>query len=153
MTWTFRLISLLLFTGLESLAQTSGKAGFDKFIFGSSPSDYKDIRLEIDEGNTKLYTSKTHPSVSGVDFDAVNLTFNSNKLTSVAVKTINGTGNNFLKALKDSYGAPAKSNPSTGVYEWKNNQINLIFQKNSNSQDASVSFYSVELYNAMKKKK
>jgi hypothetical protein len=150
MTWTLRLVFLILFTGLESVAQTSEKAGFDKFIFGSSPSDYKDLRLEIDEGNTKLYTSKTPPSVSGVDFDAVNLTFNSNRLTSVAVKTIHGTGNNFLNALKSSYGTPVKSNPSTGVYEWKNDKVNLIFQKNAHSQDASVSFYSVD---ATKKKK
>jgi hypothetical protein len=141
--WTFRLIFLFLFAGLESIAQTSGKAGFDKFIFGSSPSDYKDIKLEIDEGNTKLYISKSRPAVSGVDFDEIQLTFNSNRLTSVTVKTLNGTGGNFLKALKNSYGTPAKSNPSRGVYEWKDDKISLIFQKNADSQDASVSFYSV----------
>jgi hypothetical protein len=135
------------------IAQTTGKAGFDKFVFGSAPSDYKDIQLEIDEGNTKLYTAKASTPLSGVDFDAVNLTFNSNKLTSVAVKTRNGTGANFLNALKNSYGTPLKSNPAKGVYEWKDDKINLVYEKYSNSQDASASFYSVELYNAMKKKK
>jgi hypothetical protein len=55
--------------------------------------------------------------------------------------------------LKNSYGTPLKSNPAKGVYEWKDDKINLVYEKYSNSQDASASFYSVELYNAMKKKK
>jgi hypothetical protein len=149
------LICLLLIPFLVSAqnTKTNEKNGFENYIFGTSPGDYKDLVLEIDEGDTKLYTSQNPVQVNGVEFEQVNVTFCKNKLSSVTLKTKNATGTKFLQTLKETYGEPGKSNSAKGNYEWLDQKLHLLYEKLGTTADASISIYSVELFKSQNKKK
>jgi hypothetical protein len=145
----FLFLLLIPFLGITQNAVE--KKGFEKYIFGTSPTDYNDLVLEIDEGDTKLYSTEKPVPLNGVEFEQVHVTFSKGKLTSVAVKTKNSTGSKFLESLKAQYGQPVKANVTKGLYEWKSTQLQLHYEKNQSGQDASASFYSIQPRSGQKK--
>ncbi|MGZ3918914.1 MAG: hypothetical protein ACXVC7_01410 [Bacteroidia bacterium] len=78
-----KLLFLLIvpFVGLSQGNKILGKAGFENYVFGTSPAEYKNLTLEIDEGNTKLYSAAPTIQVQGVEVSDVNITFLKNQLS------------------------------------------------------------------------
>ncbi|MBA3664619.1 MAG: hypothetical protein H0W61_10470 [Bacteroidetes bacterium] len=113
--------------------------GYNIFKFGSSPKEFKDLSLEIDEGNTKLYSlDKPSIIIEGIDYDFVRLTFLNNKLATISLQTKNLSAHKLLQVLKEEYGSP-KINPKTKACEWKGNLVEVIFTSSKNI--AVVDFY------------
>jgi len=137
---------LILLCPLFSLSQTvkqNSKNGFGNYVFGTSPSEYKNLSLEIDEENTKLYSGQI--TIEGVEFSEVNVTFNKNKLSVISVRTKNSTGNKFFQTLKETYGQPRPSSKIPGNFEWSSEKVYVVYEKNKNGNDAIVSIYSREV--------
>ncbi|MGZ4099134.1 MAG: hypothetical protein ACXVNM_09655, partial [Bacteroidia bacterium] len=77
----FSFILLLTVSCYSQNLKLDAANGYNAFKFGSSPKDFKDLTLEIDDGNTKLYTlERPVINIDGIVFDYVRLTFLNNKL-------------------------------------------------------------------------
>ncbi len=127
-------------------AQTSKldeKNGFKTYVFGSSPKEFSNLVLEIDEGNTKLYSlDQSNINHDGAEFEYIRVTFCKDKLSAISLQTKNSTGKKFLASLKENYGEPVKSNNQKESYEWLSNKCQLVYEKNAKSNDATISFYA-----------
>ena len=114
--------------------------GFDEFTFGSSKQLYKNLTLELEEGNSQLYTvNSNNTKLSGVQLDYFRVTFIKNKLTDISVSTKNTTGAVLFKFLKDNYGSPKKLK---NRFEWIGKNVHIVFELYNNNKDAYVDFYS-----------
>lgn len=119
------------------------KNGFKTFVFGSSPKEFSNLILEIDEGNTKLYSlDETTIKHDGAEFEYIRVTFCKDKLSAISLQTKNSTGQKFLSSLKENYGEPGKTNKQTENYEWLSSKCQLVYEKNAKSNDATISFYA-----------
>jgi hypothetical protein len=118
------------------------KNGFDQFKFGSSPSEYKNLTIEIDEGDSKLYSVNGSSLVmDGIEYDYIRITFTKNKLSAISMRTKNSTGNTLLTNLKASYGEP-KFVQKLKHYEWKGNNVQLVYASVPKN-DGVFDFYKV----------
>ncbi|MBS1634478.1 MAG: hypothetical protein JST26_01060 [Bacteroidetes bacterium] len=136
---------LVLWTSIENLDQ---KNGFGIYIFGSSPNTYKDLYLEIQEGNTTLYSSdEDYIKVDGVKFDYVRVTFIKNKLAAIAMGTKDKSGFKMYQYLIDNFGKPLQLKKSA---EWNGSKVQLSFEKTADSNDAVITLYSKEIYGDQK---
>lgn len=142
---------LLPFFGIAQNNKLQGKSGFENYIFGTTPAEYKNLTLEIDEGNTKLYSASTKVNMTGVEVADMNITFVKNQLSTICLKTKNSTGQKLLQNLKENYGEPNKSGSLKGSYEWIGDKLHLIYEPVKNGTDATASFYSKEMYTKNKK--
>lgn len=124
-------------------AKLDEKNGFDQYKFGTSPELYKNISIEIEEGNSKLYSALAPIIIDGVQFEYVRLTFEKNKLTAISIQSKNSTGQKFLQSLKSSYGDP-KLLPKTKNYQWLGNKVQLIYTSLANN-DGQFDFYAKNL--------
>lgn len=131
-----KLLFLAVMLSFSGMAQQK----FGDFTFGSSPSEYKNLDLEIDEGDTKLYSSSS--KVEGLELADLNITFTKNKLSGIALRTKNAGGEKLLKTLKDTYGEPVIKSASR--MEWKNAKLQIFFEKDKTGKDASASIYTLE---------
>ena len=130
-----------LWTSTENLDQ---KNGIGIYTFGSSPSSYKDLYLEIQEGNTTLYSSdEDYIQIDGVKLDYVRVTFIKNKLAAIALGTKGKSGFKMYQYLIDNFGKPQQLKKSA---EWNGSKVQLSFEKTSDGNDAVVSLYSKEIY-------
>lgn len=119
------------------------KNGFKTYVFGSSPKEFTNLVLEIDEGSTKLYSlNQSNINHDGAEFEYIRITFCKDKLSAISLQTKNSTGQKFLTSLKENYGEPAKSNTVKQNYEWLSNKCQLVYEKNARSNDATISFYA-----------
>ena len=143
---------MLPLIGFSQNNKLQGKAGFENYVFGTPPSQYKNLTLEIEEGNTKLFSALPEINVTGIEISDVNITFLKNQLATICYKTKNSTGKKFLQSLKENYGAPTKSDPAKGNFEWMGDKLHLVYEQNKGNNDATVSFYSKELYSSARKK-
>ncbi len=142
-------IILLLLISFSCISQNKldDKNGFDTYIFGSPPNEYKNLSLEIDEGNVKLYTlTPCAIKMSEIEFQNVNITFIKNKLSAISLQSKNTTGIKLLQILKETYGEPTKSNPTKGNYEWLSAKVELLYEKHPSAKEATISFSSKEIY-------
>ncbi|MGZ3861783.1 MAG: hypothetical protein ACXVPN_00135 [Bacteroidia bacterium] len=133
-------IPLLGFIATNKLDEDNG---FGNYKFGTAPSKYNDLIIELDEGKTKLYSS-TDNSVPVKDVKASNirLTFCKNQLSAICIKSKNGTGVTFLQHLTEKYGTPKKVK---GNYEWLSKKVQLLYEP-IDGKDGAVTFYSREIY-------
>ncbi|MGZ3903414.1 MAG: hypothetical protein ACXVC6_06960 [Bacteroidia bacterium] len=133
-------IPFLAFIATSKLDEDNG---FGNYKFGTSPAQYNDLMIELDEGRTKLYSS-TEVSIPVKDVKAANIrvTFCRNQLSSICIKSKNGTGINFLQYLTEKYGTPQKVK---GNYEWLSKKVQLLYEPIDN-KDGAVTFYSREIY-------
>jgi hypothetical protein len=117
--------------------------GFGAYKFGTPPSQYSDLNLEIDEGKTKLYSSvDNYIPVKGTKITSVQITFCRNMLSAISMVTDKKTGNNLLGYLINKYGTPQKVK---GNYEWMGKKVQLLYEP-IDDFDAKVSFFSREIY-------
>lgn len=136
----FFLLLLLPFFCLPQNQKLDAANGYSYFKFGSSPKDYKDLMVEIDEGNTKLFSlDKPIINIDGIEFEYVHLTFLNNKLVTISLKAQNLSAHKMLQFLKETYGHP-KINPKNKACEWKGNAVDLVFNNTKNV--AVIDFYS-----------
>jgi hypothetical protein len=138
-------ILLCILFPLLGLSQTNSKLlaakGFKNYLFGTSPNDYQNLVLEIEEGNTKLY-SLNEPGlvIDGVEVEYLRVTFTKNKLSDISIQSRNSTGKKLLQNLRENYGEPTRVNKLKKSYEWKNEKLQLLFESNVAGSDATVSF-------------
>jgi hypothetical protein len=140
-----KIILLFIFPliGIAQINKVENNNGFKTYMFGDSPDKYKNLILEIDENNTKLYSlPEDNITVEGVAFEYIRVTFSKNKLSTIAVQTKNATGSNLFNELKKNYGEPSKTNYSKKVSEWMLSGMKVIYEKSSSDKDAVISFYS-----------
>ena len=141
------LFTLISFSGISQNNKLDTKNGFDAFIFGSTPGEYKNLALEIDEGNVKLFSAPKYPlKISEIEFQNINITFVKNKLSCISMQSKNSNGTKLLQVLKETYGEPNKSVPSKGSYEWLSTKVELVYEKSLSSSEATISFSSKEIY-------
>jgi hypothetical protein len=139
-----KLLLVILFPLLAVSQNTKldQKNGFDQFKFGSSPSEYKNLAIEIDEGDSKLYSvAGSSIVIDGIEYDYIRITFTKNKLSAISMRTKNSTGNTLLTNLKSSYGEP-KFVAKAKHYEWKGNTIQLVYAGVQNN-DGVFDFYKL----------
>jgi len=137
------LLTIFPFFCLAQGNKLDEKNGFKTYLFGSSPKEYKNLILEIDEGNTKLYTlDQSNINHDGVEFEYIRVTFCKDKLSAISLQTKNSTGQKFLANLKEGYGEPGKANKVKENYEWLSTKCQLVYEKNARSNDATISFYA-----------
>ena len=133
-------VLFILFVGYSSTNNKLDESnGFENFKFDSPQTTYKNLSIEIDEGNTKLFSIATNEiNIKDVEFDNIRLTFIKNKLNTIALTTKNSTGKVFLDFLKSKYGNPKiyKDN-----FEWMGKKVILIYQPYNSGNDAVVNFY------------
>ncbi|MBA3680708.1 MAG: hypothetical protein H0W73_06025 [Bacteroidetes bacterium] len=136
-------LSLLPFFCLAQTNKLDQKNGFKTYIFGASPKEFTNLVLEIDEGNTKLYSlGQSNINLDGAEFEYIRITFCKDKLSAISLQTKNSTGQKFLSSLKENYGEPGKSNKQKENYEWLSSKCQLVYEKNARSNDATISFYA-----------
>ena len=123
--------------------------GFEKFIFGTPPANYQNLSLEIDEGNTKLYSVNVMPQINGAELNYVRLTFCKNQLSAISIATKNSSAPKFMHYLLDNFGPPATVK---GNSEWKSKKVHLIYEP-SGGNNAIVSYYSNEVCKKITKAK
>ena len=117
------------------------KYGFEKYVFGTSPKEYSNLVLEIDEGAVQLYSyGQSFTRFENVTFEDVYITFNKDKLSTISFKTKNATGSKMLQNLKQIYGEPKKSLINKGDYEWLGVKVKLLYEPISTT-DALITFY------------
>ncbi|MBA2612625.1 MAG: hypothetical protein H0U95_11675 [Bacteroidetes bacterium] len=140
---TIVLLLIVPFLGLTQINKLDEKNGFKNFLFGTSPAEYKNLILEIDDGNTKLYSLDQSPiRLDDIDFEYLRLTFYKNKLSSISLQTKNANGTKFFQNLKENYGEPVKINKLKENYEWKSTKYQVLYENNEISGDATTSFYT-----------
>lgn len=116
--------------------------GYANFKFGSSPKDFTDLSIEIDEGKTKLYSvAKPVINIDGIVFDYIRLTFLNNKLCTISMQTKNLSAFKMLQFLKESYGIPVQISKTD--CEWKGKSVNVIC--NITKGIAVIDFYSKKI--------
>ena len=114
--------------------------GIGNFVFGTSKEQFKNMTLEIEQGNSQLYTIDSGTlKIDGVQLDYLGVSFIKNKLSTVSVSTKNFTGAAFFKYLKENYGTPIKTK---NQFEWRGKHITIILELYKNNKDASIDFYS-----------
>jgi hypothetical protein len=138
-------ILLCILFPLLGLSQTNTKLhaakGFKNYLFGTSPNDYKNLVLEIEEGHTKLYTlNEPGLVIDGVEVEYLRVTFTRNKLSDISIQSRNSTGKKLLQNLRENYGEPTRVNKLKKSYEWKNEKLQLLYESNVAGSDATVSF-------------
>lgn len=147
-------IFLLIIFPLFAICQNKlDESAFEEYKFGTSPSEYKNLTLELDEGNSKLY-STTSPllQINDVQVENFNLTFNKNKLSGIRFNTKNSTGTKLFETLKQKYGEPKKNNSTKGSFEWTGTKIQVVFETKPGSNDAVISVYGKEILKSPSKK-
>lgn len=133
--------------GLAQGNKLDQQNGFNVYIFETPPNGYRNLMLEIDEGNAKLYSLDKDPIIiASVEFEYVRITFFKNKLSAIAMQTKGGNGARFLQSLKEAYGQPTKPKPNKENYEWVSPKLHLIYETNPSGKDATISFYNKSLY-------
>ena len=138
---------LLPILGIAQNSNLDKKNGWAHFKFGTPPSHYENLTLEMEEKNTKLYSvNQPKINIDGVDFEYIQLTFHFNKLAIISLKTKNASEDKFLKILKENFGPPIKSNLSEKVFEWSGHKVLLTFGDNGFMKDATVDFYYKDSY-------
>lgn len=150
LTWVFsfnpvmkKIIFALLipFFAASQNAKLDEKYGFEQYIFGTSPREYNNLVLEIDDGSVKLYSaSQSFTKFEGVKFEDLNMTFNGNKLSAISFKTKSSTGLKFFKKLKEMYGEPKKYALQKEDYEWLGAEVMLLYEHISPT-DAQITYY------------
>lgn len=137
------IVLFVLFVGYGPINNKLDESnGFENFKFGSSQADYKNLSIEIDEGNIKLFSvSSDQININGIQFDNVRLTFLKNKLNAIALTTRNSTGKAFLELLKAKYGTPKTFKENC---EWSGKKVVLIYEPYDAGTDAVVNFYSTD---------
>ena len=141
------LVSFLVFLffspGWMAQAKMKEVKGFKNYVFGTPPDAYKNLTLEIEEGNTKLY-SLNEPGlvIDGVEVEYLRITFTKNKLSDISMQSKNATGQKLLQNLKESYGEPTRISKTKKSYEWMNEKLQLLYEINVAGSDATVSFSS-----------
>jgi hypothetical protein len=136
------LLSLFPVLGIAQVTKLDEKNGFMQYKFGSAPSEYKNLSIEIDEGDTKLYSVPGSSIViDGIDYDYIRITFTKNKLTAISMRTKNSNGQKLFTDLKTLYGEP-KLVQKLKHYEWKGNKVQLVFANLANN-DGAIDFYTV----------
>ncbi len=135
---TICLIPLLSFTLKNERLNSCN--GFEKFIFGSHKESFKNMVLEIEEGESQLYNvDPKSVSVPGVEFEYIRVSFIRNKLSTISLLTKDSTRGTFFQLLKASYGTPAKTNRN---YEWIGKNVKIIYEPYKNCHEAAIDFYS-----------
>lgn len=115
--------------------------GFEIYKLGTSPANYKNLTIELDESNTKLYSADNDAvKIQGVKLSFIRITFTNNRLSAITAATINSSGPALLNYLTGKYGTPVKVK---GFYEWKGQKVKLLYESLNNGKEASVSFYSI----------
>jgi hypothetical protein len=132
------LISLLRFGNVnESLDKANG---FSKYQFGSSISEYADLKLLVAEGNLKSFLVSAPATINGIELAYIRLTFYNDKLSDIAMCTKNKTGEKLLRFFQDKYGS-TKANDK--MYEWSGQKVKLIYELVNHSKDAEIFFYDL----------
>ncbi len=134
-------VLFILFVGYSPFNNNLDESnGFENFKFGSSQANYKNLTVEIDEGNIKLFSvAPEEIKIQGIEFENVRLTFIKNKLSAIALTTKNSTGKAFLDLLKSKYGIPKTFKQN---YEWSGKKVLLIYESYDTGTDAVINFYS-----------
>jgi hypothetical protein len=139
--WIFMAMLPALSFGQNS--RLAEKKGFRDFLFGTAPGRYQNLMLELNEGNTKLFTLQEN-TIDGIDYDYIRLTFHKDKLSVISMKTKGSNGERLLKYLTNEYGEPAQKDTIKNKYTWSGNKIRLVYEGKNN--DATVSFYNDAIY-------
>lgn len=133
-------IPLLGFVATSKLDEDNG---FGNYKFGTSPAQYKDLMIELDEGKTQLYSATdNYVPVKDVKAANIRITFCKNQLAAICIKSKQGTGVNFLQHLTEKYGAPKKVKDN---YEWLSQKVQLLYEP-IEGKDGAVTFYSRAIY-------
>ncbi len=137
------LLFVLPFLGFSQGQRQGETRGFKDYVFGTPPESYKNLTLEIEEGNTRLY-SLNEPGlvIDGVAVEYMRFTFTKNKLSDIALQSKNSTGVRLLQNLRDTYGEPTRISKSKKSYEWLNDKMQLLYEGNMTGNDATVTFSS-----------
>lgn len=133
----------VLFVGYSPISNKPDEInGFENFKFGTPKENYKNLSIEIDEGNVKLFSvAPEEIKIQGIEFDNVRLTFIKNKLNAIVLTTKNSTGKVFLELLKTKYGTPKTFK---GNCEWSGKKVLLIYESYDTGNDAVINFYSTD---------
>jgi hypothetical protein len=143
----FLLIAISLFSFTIFNEELDKANGFDKYKFGTAPTNFQNLNIELDEGTTKLYSSNELPQLNGVQLEYLRLTFCKNQLSAISIATKNGSAAKLMHYLLDNYG-PAKSVKKNS--EWQGKKVYLIYEPVGTGKDAIVSYYSNEICKARK---
>lgn len=139
------IIVLFPFLGLGQDNKENIDNGFKNYVFGTSPNEFKNLTLEIEEGTTKLYSVSPPIKIDGVEFEYLRCTFYKEKLSVISLQTKNSGGKLFLQILKAIYGDPNKPSKQAGYYEWVTNKTQLVFATDNSEKEATIDFYYKEI--------
>jgi hypothetical protein len=132
----------IFYSQINSLDEANG---FKNFKFGTQPSDYKNLMIEIEEGNSKLYSvDNASIVIDGIQYEYIRLTFIKNKLAAVSLRTKNGNGSKCFQDLKNNFGLP-KKNVKENSQEWNGSKVQLTYMSVTGN-DAIADFYCKEMY-------
>ena len=122
-----------------AMANAVNNNGFEKFKFGTPKETYRNLTLEMEEGNSSLYTANPDEiKKTGVQIESVRLTFTKNKLSAIALSTKNATGLSCFRFLKEHYGEPVNQK---NHYCWNKTDMTVVFELSKNKKDAYIDFY------------
>lgn len=135
----FTFVFMLPLLGFIANGKLNECNGFEKFVFGTSKESYKNLNLELEEGNSRLYEAEPGDiHTNGVQFDFIRLTFTNNRLSAIALSTKNATAAAFLKCLPTGMVPLAKVKKH---FEWLGKQVRIVYEPYTGNKDASIDFY------------
>lgn len=114
--------------------------GIDRFVFGTPKEQFKNITLELEQGNAQLYTMNASAlKIPGVEISDLRISFIKNRLSAISIVTKNASSAALLKYLKNTYGNPTKHK---NQLEWSGKHVDITFELYGNSKVAALDFYS-----------
>lgn len=146
----FSLLILSLIGFGQSIGKLDENNGFMQYKFGTAPENYKELSIEIQEGDTKLFSASNTSQLNGIEFEYTRVTFFKDKLYDVTLKSKNAGATKLLQNLIESYGKPLLVK---GNYEWQGKKVLLVYQKFKGENDAVISFTSKDISQHGKNKK
>jgi hypothetical protein len=134
------LILSFIFTFFPYNEKLDNCNGIDRFVFGTPKEQFKNMTLELEQGNAQLYTMNPEVlKLPGVQIEDLRISFIKNKLSAISLTTKNASGAGLFKYLKETYGTPTKNK---NQFEWIGKQASIVFELYKNNKDAAVDVYS-----------
>lgn len=127
-------------TPKPSLKALDEKNGFRNYHFGDDISQFQDLKVVEDDGDSKFYSSTNENlKVGGADLKDITYGFYKGKLANVFIKTPGLTDSRaLLDALKAQYGRPFQPNQFMQRYSWLGKNVYLNYDENSIDGTAKV---------------
>lgn len=120
---------------------------FRDAVFGDTISHYSNLVVTEDDGTTKYYERSSDTLITpGLTLDKITYGFYKGRLSSVDIATKGYVDSRqALSVLSAKYGTPYQGNQFMETFNWFGKAVNLTYDENSITNDATILYSSVPM--------